>query len=122
LLDDVVAIAAGAFHTLALRSDGSVWGFGDETSTPLGGAISDSWVPRRLTSDASADLVMAGFSHSLYASWAGEVHAWGLGRAGQLGVGDRYDYASPQRVGVGGVRWLAAGSRHSLFGNEMLTP
>ena len=119
LLDDVVTIAAGAFHTLALRSDGSIWGFGDDSAGQLGGTAGQGAVPRRLTSESAADLIAAGFSHSLYASFPGEVHAWGLGRAGQLGVGDGRDYFDAQRVDIGGVRWLTAGGSHTLFGVEL---
>lgn len=120
LLDDVVTIAAGAFHTLALRSDGSVWGFGDGSAGQLGGTSAQGSIPRRLTSDGAADLIAAGFSHSLYASFGGEARAWGLGRAGQLGVGDARDYFGAQPVATGGVHWLAAGASHTLFGVETL--
>lgn len=46
-LDDVVAVATGKSHSLALRSDGTVWAWGDNYLSQLGSH------PKRLTRDSA---------------------------------------------------------------------
>jgi alpha-tubulin suppressor-like RCC1 family protein len=119
VLDDVVAIAAGAFHTLALRSDGAVWGFGDASAGQLGdGAGQPAGLPRELGGVGPVDLIAAGFFHGAAASAAGDTFVWGLGVNGQLGLGDASDYWAPQPLPEL-VRLISAGTAHTLFGVEV---
>lgn len=119
ILDDVVAIAAGAFHTLALRSDGSIWGFGDGSAGQLGDSAGQlAALPRKLSASGPVDLVAAGLFHGAAATATGEVFVWGLGVNGQLGLGDRHDYRTPQPLPEL-VRLLATGTAHTLFGVEL---
>jgi alpha-tubulin suppressor-like RCC1 family protein len=88
-LTDVVAIAAGQVHSLALKSDGTVWAWGNNSVGQLGnGSISPSNVPVQVL-NLPADIVAiaAGFSHSLALDSSGQVWAWGLNSNGQLGNG-----------------------------------
>jgi alpha-tubulin suppressor-like RCC1 family protein len=119
VLDDVVAIAAGAFHTLALRSDGAVWGFGDASAGQLGDSAGEpAGLPRKLRGLGAVDSVAAGLFHGAAASSTGDVFVWGLGVNGQLGLGDGSDYLAPQQLPEL-VRLLATGTAHTLFGVEV---
>ena len=75
-LSNVVAIAGGGFHSLALKSDGTVvaWGLTNsgQTTVPLG-----------LTNVSS---IAAGSSHSLALKADGTVVAWGDNTDGQTNV------------------------------------
>ncbi len=45
-IEDMSAIAAGRYHTISLRTDGTVWTFGRNTEGQLGdGTWTDSWTP-----------------------------------------------------------------------------
>ena len=58
-----------------------------------------------------------GENHILALSDSGDVYAWGLGTSGQLGLGKKRSFPSPQLVwGLmrKGVRQIAAGHAHSL--------
>lgn len=60
--------------------------------------------------------VAAGAEHSVVATAQGEVYAWGWGRYGNLGDGERHDRHTPTAVlGLDGVHVakVACGWRHS---------
>ncbi|MGA2867150.1 MAG: immunoglobulin domain-containing protein [Verrucomicrobiota bacterium] len=132
-LDDVVAVAGGDYHTLALRRNGSLlaWGFnGDgQTAVPGGGqqfAAIASGAAHNLAVTASGGVVAwgrndagqcnvpssangvlavaAGDGHSLALLAAGTVAAWGDNSLGQVSGAS----------GVAGVRAIAAGRNHNL--------
>ena len=74
VLGDVVALAAGGSHSLALQADGTVvaWGSGSATNVPLG------------LNNVVA--LAAGRSHSLALRADGTVVAWGRNDYGQANV------------------------------------
>ena len=88
-LDGVVAVAAGEFHSLALRSDGRVWAWGSASNGRLGDGSASGDKPYAVSvvraSDSQAlDGVMAiaaGLRHSLALRSDGTVWGWGYGLA-----------------------------------------
>ncbi|MFF5206375.1 RCC1 domain-containing protein [Streptosporangium sp. NPDC000396] len=119
-LFNITAVAAGADHSLALRSDGTVWAWGDDTSGQLGdGTIGPADNPRPIQVPGLTGIVAiaAGGDHSLALRSDGVLFAWGDDSAGQLGdgtVGGANATPGPV-VGLDGpVRRIAAGSLHSL--------
>jgi hypothetical protein len=93
-LSGVVAIAAGAAYSLALREDGTIvaWGAND---------VGQCDVPRGLSGVVA---ISAGFRHGLAVKADGTVVAWGSNYAGESDV--------PQ--GLSGVVAVAAGDPISL--------
>lgn len=73
---DVVAVAAGGAHNLALCADGSVVAWGDNS-------FGQTVVP---AAASSAVAVAAGTAHSLALRADGKVVAWGDNRAGQSSI------------------------------------
>ena len=86
----ITAVAAGAGHSLALTSTGSVLAWGAGSSGQLGdGSTAGSDVPVavQLPAGVTVTAVAAGGAHSLALTATGSVLAWGAGGRGQLGDG-----------------------------------
>ncbi|MBZ5734914.1 hypothetical protein K8Z61_10440 [Nocardioides sp. TRM66260-LWL] len=124
----IVAIAAGALHSLALASDGTLHAWGYNFLGQLGdGSTSDRTTAVRVaTAGASLDgktvtAIAAGNIHSLALATDGSLHAWGSNGAGRLGDGTTTNRSTPTLVNVSGtalesktVTAIAAGTAHNL--------
>ncbi|MBS4098800.1 MAG: hypothetical protein KGZ83_18415 [Sulfuricella sp.] len=110
------ALAAGYSHMLALRSDGTVWSWGDNTSNQLGDAtVKLRTVPGQVAGLAGAVAVSAGDIHNLVLLANGEVWAWGNNTYGQLGDGTQTTHDAPAKVqGLSDVIAIAAGGFSNL--------
>jgi alpha-tubulin suppressor-like RCC1 family protein len=122
-LPDVVAIAAGGEHSLALDAQGQVWAWGDNLEGQLGrgpaagaggAALPYSSRPLRVGGLGTVVAIAAGEDHSLALEAQGRVWAWGGNAQGQLGA--ERTAASSQPVVVD-LPWpvvaIAAGRRSS---------
>ncbi len=98
-LEEVVSVAAGKFHNLAIREDGTVWAWGMNNFGQLGngewGLDANSAVPVQVLGlDDEGYLegvtqVAAGWEHSVALLEDGTVVAWGSRCHAQLGDGGR---------------------------------
>jgi alpha-tubulin suppressor-like RCC1 family protein len=115
-LDAVTAIAAGAFHSLALKSDGTVWSWGANWFGQLGdGGTNDQHAPKLVAGLDHVRALAGGGFHSLALGSDGTVWAWGGNELGQLGVEAGPGSDQPLVVpGISGVTAVAAGMWHSL--------
>ena len=92
--------SAGAFHTCATRSDGTLWCWGTNGLGELGiGGTEDQDQPRQVTTPASDGWtsIAAGAFHTC----ATRIHAlwcWGYNSDGELGIGGTTNQDQPQRV------------------------
>ena len=83
-----VAVSAGAWHSLALTSDGAVWSWGDGDGGQLGhGDEQQQLLPKKVEGFAGEGAVSAGTYHSI-AIADGAVFTWGGGDDGRLGHGE----------------------------------
>jgi alpha-tubulin suppressor-like RCC1 family protein len=118
------AQAAGWNHTVALKADGTIWAWGDNSSGQLGDntAVSrptpaqiGTTQPASATNDWTA--VAAGDFHTLALKADGTLWAWGDNTSGQLGDGTTISRSVPVQIddGIGG-HWIAiaAGGSHSM--------
>jgi hypothetical protein len=115
-LTDVVAVAAGGYSTLALKSDGTVWRLGEWTipHATAHGTPDPAATPRQVPGLAGIDAIAAGHRHFLALdSDTGQLFAWGHNGSGQVGNGSRLDVATPVPV-LGGVAAMSAGDGFSL--------
>ncbi|WP_224367814.1 RCC1 domain-containing protein [Hyalangium versicolor] len=110
------ALSVGNTHSLALRTDGSVWAWGQNTYGQLGnGTQALSTVPVRVTGLPVIRVIAAGMNHSLALGVDGSVWAWGQNTSGQLGDGTATSRLTPVSVTVpGGAVAIAGGLSHSL--------
>jgi len=105
--------AAGAFHSVFLWTDGSVWSTGRNDQGQLGtGDLTDRNFPR--FSCRGVQAVAAGFYHSVYLLSNGTVLAAGRNQEGQLGDGTLVRRLSPVKV-IDGVKKIVAGAFHTIF-------
>lgn len=109
-LSDVIAIAAGGpsvppasgdygGHSLALKSDGTVWSWGFNGYGQLGdGTTTNRATPVQVVGLSDVVAIAAGSFHSLARKKDGTVWAWGLNDAGQLGDGTTTNRTTPVQV------------------------
>lgn len=110
----VVAVAAGAYHTLALTSTGTLYVWGDNAYGQVGDA---STTDRKLPVQSSLTNVVAiaaGEYHSVALTSAGAAYTWGRNTNGQLSTGNTTNATSPTQV-LTGVSAVGAGFDHTLF-------
>jgi alpha-tubulin suppressor-like RCC1 family protein len=126
LISEVVQVEAGSFHTLALKSNGTVWGWGVNTSGQLGdGSVADRSVPVQVgigvPGFTNIIAVSAGDNHSLALKSDGSVWVWGSNEYGQIGNGttSMIPQRSPvQNTTLSGITQIAAGIFHSMALNK----
>jgi alpha-tubulin suppressor-like RCC1 family protein len=114
-LTNITAIAAGGAHSLALRSDGTIWAWGENSRGQLGdGATTNRPIPTQVSGLTNITAIAAGGAHSLAVHSDGTVWAWGFNNHGQLGEGSRTNRLAPVQVaGLTNITTVAASS--SLF-------
>jgi len=113
-------VSVGEFHTLAVRSDGTLWSWGFNQNGQLGigntpnGNASHISVPTQVGTAKDWVAVAAGKAHSLATNKAGMLYAWGRNFNGQLGDGTKIDRSVPTRIG-NFTNWksITAGANHS---------
>lgn len=122
---NVIAIAAGNDHNLALCSDGTVAAWGNTNHGKLGdGAATDRRFPVAVnTSGVLAGKrvvrIAAGHNHSLALCSDGTVVAWGRNDSGQLGNGQTLEARVPLTIQQSGV--LAGKQVIALGGGEFFS-
>jgi alpha-tubulin suppressor-like RCC1 family protein len=115
-ITDVVAIAAGYDHTVALRADGTVWAWGDNDDGQLGdGTGLRSSVPVQAVGLSNVVAIAAGQFHTLAVTTNGNIYTWGKNYDyGELGLGNNENQSMPYLVGsLSGVQSISGG-KHSL--------
>lgn len=140
----IIAVAAGENHSLALKSDGTVWAWGNNTYGQLGDTIdpnqtnpdtgatviiASSAVPIQISELSGITAIAAGTGFSMALKSDGTVWTWGRNDLGQLGNGTSLTYASSQPTAdqlaieakptqlttlSGVVTGIAAGGYHAL--------
>jgi probable HAF family extracellular repeat protein len=137
-LGNVIAVAAGAWHSLALQANGTIWTWGGNWSGQLGNGTTDDHlsavpisIPTVLSSGSAKQLrreissgsdpmatvvaLAGGGAHSIALLSSGAVLAWGANWSGQLGNDSYDDSLTPVRVGqLANAISIVAGGSHNL--------
>ena len=110
------SVSAGGYHNLAIRTDGTLWAWGENTEGQLGdGTLDNQPAPVQIGTATSWATISAGGGHSLATRTDGTLWAWGDNFYGQLGDGSNADHLVPTQVGTS-TDWasIAAGFYHGL--------
>lgn len=96
---DIVAIAAGSGHSIALASNGTVWAWGYNAYGQLGiGSTTNSSTPVQVSGLSNIVQVAAGNNHTLALARDGKLWVWGANGSGQLGDGSTLGELTPKNV------------------------
>jgi trimeric autotransporter adhesin len=81
-------ISASAFHTVAIKKDGSLWAWGDNSNGELGtGDTQPRTSPVTIEITVRWKQVVAGFNHTTAIKEDGTLWVWGNNFSGELGLG-----------------------------------
>jgi len=86
---DWESVSAGNLHTMAIRTDGSLWAWGPNATgrTGIGEGEGYNDVPTRVGTDADWVSVSAGYNHTMAIRSDGSLWATGGNANGRLGIG-----------------------------------
>jgi alpha-tubulin suppressor-like RCC1 family protein len=107
-LSDVIAVAAGNDHSLALKRDGTVWAWGKNANGQLGnGNTTQQNSPVQVSSLTNVVAIAAGEFHSLALKNDGTVYIWGY-------TGVTYGSTPVAMSGLKGITKIAAAYNHNF--------
>lgn len=105
-------VAAGESHTLAVKSDGSLWSWGSNDKGQLGDGSSETrYRPVQIGQNFVKAFAAERQSYAIKAD--GSLWAWGNNDYGQLGDGTNVNRSQPVRIGEGYVS-VAPSWSHTL--------
>lgn len=116
---ELTGIAAGFSHSLVVKSDGTVWAWGNNDYGQLGDGTSgwdaNKTEPVQVLGLSDVKDVAAGEGYSLAIKNDGTVWAWGFNGYGQLGDGTLENKKIPVQVsGLTDIQKISAGKQHVL--------
>jgi alpha-tubulin suppressor-like RCC1 family protein len=124
-LDSIIAISAAAGdytapvgngHSVALRSDGTVWTWGWNCSGQLGDSTTTNrHTPVQVQNLSNVTAISAGFVHTVALRVDGSVWAFGDNFHGQLGDGTTINRRTPIQIQtLNNIESIATGAMHTL--------
>jgi alpha-tubulin suppressor-like RCC1 family protein len=94
-------VSSGATHTLAIKTNGTLWGWGYNSSGSLGlGDTAKRSSPVQVGALTAWSSVKAGQNMTIALKSDGTVWVWGSNSLGQLGLGNTTSYSSPKQLGA----------------------
>jgi alpha-tubulin suppressor-like RCC1 family protein len=93
--------AAGGFHSMALKNNGTLYTWGDNEYGALGnGTTVSTTAPLQMGTDTDWDFIDAGSEYSIALKKNGTLFTWGGNYYGQLGDGTNVQKNSPVQIGT----------------------
>jgi alpha-tubulin suppressor-like RCC1 family protein len=93
-------LAAGHYHSLARKTDGTLWAWGQNNLGQLGiGNTTNQTVPVQVGAATNWASISVGDYHSFALKTDGTLWAWGYNISGQLGIGNTTNQTVPVQLG-----------------------
>lgn len=97
IMDNVVSVSTNFNHTMAIKTDGSLWAWGYNSYGQLGdGTTTDKSTPTKIMENVVS--ISAGLRHTVAIKSDGSVWVWGDNSYGQLGDGSTTASSTPKKV------------------------
>jgi len=111
-------IACGYYHTTAIKTDGTLWAWGNNTYGNLGDSTitaNKSSPVQTIAGGTNWSQVAGGYKHTTAIKTDGTLWTWGYNGYGQLGDSTVAQRSSPVQTITGGTNWsqVACGYRHT---------
>lgn len=123
ILSNARSIAGGYAHSLAVASDGTLWGWGLNGNYQVGdGTNTNRNAPVQIGSSTDWIAVAAGDYHSIAINSSGDAYGWGKNNSGQCGTGGGNTVLSPTIITMPetvAINKIEAYGDHSLFGDTL---
>jgi alpha-tubulin suppressor-like RCC1 family protein/Leucine-rich repeat (LRR) protein len=109
-------IAAGSEHTIAIRTDGTLWAWGFNGNGELGdGTWTNRNVPKKIGTAKDWKTLATGYNHTVAQKADGTIWAWGYNYYGQLGDGTNSGTSIPTQIGTANDwQTIATGNHHTV--------
>ena len=100
-LTNWLQVIGSNFNTTALKTDGTLWSWGKNTSGEGGlGNLTNYSSPKQIGALTTWSKLAMCRKGSLAITTGGALWSWGFGNSGQLGLGNTTSYSSPKQVGA----------------------
>jgi alpha-tubulin suppressor-like RCC1 family protein len=114
-------VSAGQYHTLALKTDGSLWAWGSNSYGALGdGTTSTRPAPIQIGNTTDWDKIVAGSFASYAIKTDGTLWSWGYNDYGQLGDGTTVHKSIPTQIGSD-TNWADVSSKMGYYAIALKT-
>jgi alpha-tubulin suppressor-like RCC1 family protein len=116
--DGWTTVSSSGFHTLAIRPDGTLWGWGLNSSDELGLGDNGSVFTKVITrvgTDSDWKMVSINLEHTAALKDDGSLWVWGTNEWGQHGLGDTTRRNVPTQMGADkDWKFVAAGWNYTM--------
>jgi len=120
-LSDWVQLACGYRHAAAVKTDGTLWCWGDNGSGELGdGTSTNRSSPVQVGALTNWSSVTCGAAFTCAIKTDGTLWTWGAGGSGQLGHNNTTSISSPAQVGAL-TTWSSVSGRGRFFAAALKT-
>ena len=111
-------VSAGAYHTTAIKTDGTLWLWGTNASGRLGtnNTGTQSSPVQTVAGGTNWKQVSAGAFHTAAVKTDGTLWLWGCGAVGQLGNDNVASQSSPVQTIAGGTNWKQVSAGKCISG------
>jgi alpha-tubulin suppressor-like RCC1 family protein len=106
-------MSAGGEYTLAIKTNGTLWGWGYNTGQLGNGTSVEQHTPIQIGTDTNWQSVEAGYFHVAAIKTNGTLWTWGANTNGQLGDGTLVRKYVPTQIGTA-TNWLSVSAGYSF--------
>ena len=114
------SVFSGGYHTIAIKTDGTLWTWGKNDIGQLGTNVSGNFVQTNVpvTTFAGGNnwkSASGGLNHTAAIKTDGSLWVWGYNNVGQLGTNDLTSRSTPVTTFAGGNDWkqVSGGKEHT---------